>query len=561
MTSPAPAAPSGTGSPAFSWPCRGTVTGPFRPPSGPYGQGGHAGIDIAVPRGTPVAAAASGTVTFAGSTPVGLCVSVAHAGGLKTTYVALASAEVRAGARVEQGTRLGSSDGALDRSTSSPHLHFGATLNGEAVDPLLLLEGRLLDPSRDLYLGPWEDHRAVAALARAAGSGGGLKDTLGGCASAVGNAVGNAVGAAAAFVRDGTTAAARSAGRGCRALYRACIEPWAGPWLEMTACVGRAVVSNHYVQAFAAALLAAALIALAVLAAGFTFGLSTTLIYAAIALASAACLGYAGYYASNAGEAFSFVRCLSGCLAVGGTVALAVITFGQSWSLLSAGYGKVGLVGCGKAFLVHGAASGLSYAAVNGAAGRPFSVGAFALTFVLGGLAGAAGKLFVTGLSGSMLEGMAAGSFTAGRAGSEGLYVLRGSVALLREGGFQSLARVGAARLGAALAEKLTYMTFCGCTAFLTDFAIRMAAGDGLTFQEGLLAFGAGFCAGGVGLAAATVSPARVLARAACAYRSMASEFVRSYVKRSLAKGGAEIAKASRRGGEGEGWELLPQRE
>jgi hypothetical protein len=557
MTSPAPAAPSGSGSPTFSWPCRGTVTGPFRPPGGPYGQGGHAGIDIAVPLGTPVAAAAAGTVTFSGSTPVGLCVSVTHPGGLKTTYVALAGSLVRAGARVEQGTRLGSSDGGLDRSTSAPHLHFGATLNGVAVDPLMLLQGKLLDPSRDLYLGPWEDHRAITALARATSSDEGLMETLGGCASAIGNAVGDVAGT----TWDGLTAAAGWVGKGCGAFYRACIEPWAGPYVEMAACVGSAIVSNHYVQAFAAALLAAALIAVAVLAAGFTFGLSMTLVYAAIALASAACLAYAGYYASASGEAFSFTQCLTGCLVVGGAAAAATITFGQSWSLLSAGFGKVGLIGCGKAFLVHGMADSLSYAVINGAAGRPFSFETFALTFVLGGLSGAAGKLFVTGLSGSMLEGMAAGSFTASQAGSESFYIMRSSFTLLREGGFQALARVGAAQLGTALAEKLTYMTFCGSTAFLTDFTIRLATGSGLTLGEGLLTFGAGFCVGGIGLTTATVSPARVLAGAACAYKPMGTEFVRSYLKKSVTKGGKELMKARYGSGEEGGWELLPSRE
>lgn len=557
MTRPAPAAPSGSGSPAFSWPCNGTVTAPFRLPSGPYGQGGHAGIDIAVPRGTPVKAAAAGTVTFSGNTPVGLCVSVSHAGGLKTTYVALAESGVRAGTRVDQGTRLGSSDGALDRSSSSPHLHFGASLNGVVVDPLLLLEGKLLDPSRDLYLGPWEDRRAIESLTRTIDSGGSITDAIEGVVSSLGRAAGGAAGA----VWHGFVTAVHRVGDGCEAFYRACIEPWAGWFIDLVVSIVRVTVSNHYVQAFAAAALAIAVIALAVLAAGFTFGLSMTLVYAAIALASAACLGYAGYYASASGDAFSFTQCLTGCLMVGGTVALATITFGQSWSLLSAGFSKVGLLGFGKAFLVHGLADSLSYTVINGIAGRPFSLETFALTFVLGGLCGATGKLFVTGLSESMLQGMAAGSFAAGQAGSESFYLLKSSFTLLKEGGFQTLARAGAVQLGTALAEKLTYMTFCGCTAFLTDFAIHLATGKGFTFKEGLISFGAGFCVGGFSLAASTASSASVLSNAACVYRPMGTEFLRNYLKKSAAKGGKELIKQSLGSSEERGWEVLPSRE
>lgn len=557
MTRPAPAAPSGSGSPAFSWPCQGPVSGPFRLPGGPYGQGGHAGIDIAVPRGTPVKAAAAGTVTFSGNTPVGLCVSVSHAGGLKTTYVALAESGVRTGMRVDQGTLLGSSDGALDRSSSYPHLHFGASLNGVVVDPLLLLQGKLLDPSRDLYLGPWEDRRAIESLTRAVDSGGSLNDAIEGGISSLGRAVSGAAGAA----WGGFTTAVHRVGDGCKAFYRACIDPWAGWFIDIAVSAGRTVVSNHYVQAYVAAVLAIAVIAVAVLAAGFTFGLSMTLVYAAIALASVACLGYAGYYASASGDAFSFTQCLSGCLMAGGTVALAVLTFGQSWSLLSAGFSKVGLLGFGKAFLVHGLADSLSYTVINGIAGRPFSPETFALTFVLGGLCGATGKLFVTGLSESMLQGMAAGSFAAGQAGSESFYLLKSSFTLLKEGGFQALARAGAVQMGTALAEKLTYMTFCGCTASLTDFAIHLATGKGFTFKEGLITFGAGFCVGGIGLATSTASPASILSNAACAYKPMGTEFLRDYLKKSAAKGGKELIGQRFGSGEEKGWEILPSRE
>ncbi len=556
-TGPAPAAPSGNGSPAFAWPCRGPVCGPFRSPTGSYGQGGHAGIDISVPHGTAVAAAAAGTVYFSGPTPVGLCVTLSHADGIKTTYVSLTESGVRAGMRVERGTRLGSSDGSKDRSTSQPHLHFGASLNGMPVDPLLLLSGRLLDPSRDLFLGPWEDQRSLDALTREIGFDQGFLETIGDGLASVGRAVGGVLGQ----VWDGIVAAAKWVGRGCAGFYRACIEPWAGGTIEKIGRAVKAVFANRYVQAVLAAVVAIAIITVVVLSIALTFGLSLVLAGVAIAAGALACLGYATYYACVSGDGFSFAQCLSGCLMVGGTVALTVLCLGQSWSLLSAGGSKLGLLGFGKSFLVHGMADSLSYAAINGIAGKPFSWKAFAVTFVLGGLCGATGKLFVTGLSERMLEGLAASSFAAGQVGSESFYIMRTSLTLLKDGGFGALVRLGTMEFGKALAEKLTYMTFSGCMGLLTNFSIHLLCGSGFSLGEGLLSFGAGFCVGGINLTVSTISPARILANAACVYQPMATEFARNYLNKTAVRGGRELLNARYGSGEGGGWEILPGRE
>jgi hypothetical protein len=557
MTGPAPAAPSGNGSPAFAWPCRGPISAPFRSPAGSYGQGGHAGIDISVPRGTPVTAAAAGTVFFAGSTPVGLCVTISHSDGIRTTYVALAECGVRVGMRVERAARLGSSDGSTDRSTSQPHLHFGASLNGMPVDPLLLLAGRLLDPSRDLFLGPWEDQRAMEALTRDVGFDQGLLETIGDGLASLGRVVGGVLDKA----WDGIVAAARLVGRGCAGFYRACIEPWAGGTIEKIGRAVKAVFSNRYVQAMLAAAVAIVIITVVVLSIALTFGMSLVLAGVAIAAGALACLAYAGYYAYVSGDGFSFAQCLSGCLVVGGAVALTVLCLGQSWSLLSAGGYKVGLLGFGKSFLIHGMADSLSYAVINGIAGNPFSWKAFAVTFVVGGLCGATGKLFVTGLGQRMLEGLAASSFTAGQVGSESFLIMRTSFTLLKDGGFAALVRVGTLELGKALAEKVTYMTFCGCTGFLTDFTIHLLNGSRFNLGEGLLSFGAGFCMGGINLTASTISPARILSNAACAYKPLATEFARNYLKKTAFKGGKELLKTRYGGGEESGREVLPSRE
>ena len=473
---------------------------------------------------------------------------------MKTTYVSLSGCAVRAGARVERGTPLGTSDGSGDHSSSSPHLHFGAALNGVAVDPVMLLEGRLLDPSRDLFLGPWGDQQSLEALIQGPSGDQGLTGSVKAGLSAIGRGVASAAGSC----WDGLAAAAKWVGGGCAGFYRACIEPWAGGFVGKVGDACRAVVSNHYVQALVAGLLAAVVIAAAVLLIGLTFGIATPLVITAIVAGSLAAIGFAEYYAYAAGEYFSFTQCLTESLIVGGVVALGVICLGQSWTLISSGFSKVGLLGFAKSFLVHGLADSLSYAVINSIAGRPFNWKTFALTFVLGGLAGGTGKAFVTGLSQNLLRGLSAGSFAAGQMGSESFYVLKTSLTLLKDGGFAALARAGAYQMGTAMAEKLTYMAFCGCTSFLAEFSLRLASGASFGLGESLLSFGTGFFMGGVGVSSATLSPARILSNAACVYKPMGTEFLKNYVKKTATKGGKELIGSRYGGAEKSGWELLP---
>ncbi|HWP34147.1 MAG TPA: M23 family metallopeptidase, partial [Thermodesulfobacteriota bacterium] len=87
----------------------------------------HFGIDIAVPTGTPVLAAADGRVVRVRGGPIsGYTVVVVHRDEpdpLATTYHHLSAVEVRPGQRVARGAPLGRS-GRGNRS-SGPHLHFG----------------------------------------------------------------------------------------------------------------------------------------------------------------------------------------------------------------------------------------------------------------------------------------------------------------------------------------------------------------------------------------------------------------------------------------------------
>jgi murein DD-endopeptidase MepM/ murein hydrolase activator NlpD len=97
------------------------------------GEGGHPGIDIAVPVHTPVLATAAGTVAAADSDPVyGHYVVLDH-GGLETMYGHNAVLLVEPGERVSRGQPIAYS-GNSGRSTA-PHLHYEIRREGRAIDP------------------------------------------------------------------------------------------------------------------------------------------------------------------------------------------------------------------------------------------------------------------------------------------------------------------------------------------------------------------------------------------------------------------------------------------
>ncbi len=99
----------------------------------------HAGLDVAVPTGTPVRAAAAGRVINTGGYfYAGNTVFVDHGQGFITIYLHLSRIDVKEGDVVERGATLGAV-GATGLVTG-PHLHWGVLLNGVYVDPGLFLQ-------------------------------------------------------------------------------------------------------------------------------------------------------------------------------------------------------------------------------------------------------------------------------------------------------------------------------------------------------------------------------------------------------------------------------------
>jgi murein DD-endopeptidase MepM/ murein hydrolase activator NlpD len=112
------------------WPVNGPVVSGFGMRWGRM----HEGIDIAVGYGTPIHAAASGTVVFSGwMSGYGNFVIIDHGGGMATAYGHQSSIAVGGGS-VSQGQVIGYVG--CTGHCFGPHLHFEVRINGSPVDPL-----------------------------------------------------------------------------------------------------------------------------------------------------------------------------------------------------------------------------------------------------------------------------------------------------------------------------------------------------------------------------------------------------------------------------------------
>jgi murein DD-endopeptidase MepM/ murein hydrolase activator NlpD len=125
-----PAGPIKHGTGQLIWPVNGPVVSPFGQRWGRL----HAGIDIAVPAGTPIRAADGGTVVLLGSVSgYGNYTCIQHTGSLSTCYAHQSGYATSQGASVRQGQVIGYVG--CTGHCFGDHLHFETRVNGAPVDP------------------------------------------------------------------------------------------------------------------------------------------------------------------------------------------------------------------------------------------------------------------------------------------------------------------------------------------------------------------------------------------------------------------------------------------
>jgi murein DD-endopeptidase MepM/ murein hydrolase activator NlpD len=130
----------------FDAPAKGPIASGYgidRTYNGGQAKNRHLGTDFDVPTGTPVAAAAKGTVVFADKLVVrGNAVIVDHGVGIHTAYYHMSRLDIKPGTMVNKGQQLGlSGDTGL---ATAPHLHWEVRIAGTAVEPLDWLKKKML---------------------------------------------------------------------------------------------------------------------------------------------------------------------------------------------------------------------------------------------------------------------------------------------------------------------------------------------------------------------------------------------------------------------------------
>lgn len=120
----------------WAWPVAAPhqIARPFVAPASEYGAG-HRGIDIRAPVGSVVRAPADGVVHFAGVVVDRPVLSIAHAGGVLSSYEPVETS-LAAGDAVRRGQAIGT---LAAGHCASGCLHFGVRVDGRYVNPLLFL--------------------------------------------------------------------------------------------------------------------------------------------------------------------------------------------------------------------------------------------------------------------------------------------------------------------------------------------------------------------------------------------------------------------------------------
>ncbi|MEJ5186043.1 MAG: M23 family metallopeptidase [Candidatus Geothermincolales bacterium] len=503
-----PALAAGENPPLFDWPVKGRVTMPFRPPAGPYWQGGHAGIDIEAAVGTEVRASADGRVSFAGFTPVGLCISLDHGGGFRTTYVSLKEASVRRGERVKRGQVIAKSDGAQDRSSGCPHLHFGMYLDGKAIDPLPFLSGLAPDPGKCLFLGPCDESSPAAGGATPEKGGGSMSSPVDGEVPAGKNPLSRRWD----FLVRGAKSAWEKVSGSIGGFFKEKLWGFLVASGRRVASAATALFSSPYARGAIAGILAALAVCAVVITGGLMLGISAAAIAVACSAGALTSLGCSLYMAASRGGDMSFWGCFGHALVLGLSVGFSTLFFQHLLPFFSPGYSSLGLAGFLKSFVAYGSSGSLIYILDSAMRGGTVDLRVALVVFLVSGLAGSLGKAILQGFSSSYLPAMAGGG--------------------LSSGGGSAVISVSWA-LGGGLSEKISFVLLSGCLAFLSDFSIRLATGTVPGPLEAAISFAGGCVAGFLAVTLGT----RILSNIGARLRLL-SRFARSDFLRGLASNG-----------------------
>jgi murein DD-endopeptidase MepM/ murein hydrolase activator NlpD len=125
----------------FIWPLSGRISSNYGSRTHPITgiRQFHTGIDIAAGQGTPIRAAMSGRVTFAGwSDVLGNHVVINHYSGYRTLYGHMSVIRVKNGALVGTGQQIG--DVGSTGVSTGPHLHFTVYKDGVTMNPRTLMK-------------------------------------------------------------------------------------------------------------------------------------------------------------------------------------------------------------------------------------------------------------------------------------------------------------------------------------------------------------------------------------------------------------------------------------
>jgi murein DD-endopeptidase MepM/ murein hydrolase activator NlpD len=121
---------------SFVWPAIGPITTPFGVKGSDWVEGFHTGLDIGAPEGSPIVAAAGGTVEWSAPDKLhgyGNYVLIDHGKGYETLYAHMSRVACKPGDIVRQGDLIGYVG--QTGYAFGPHLHFEVRYLGQFVDP------------------------------------------------------------------------------------------------------------------------------------------------------------------------------------------------------------------------------------------------------------------------------------------------------------------------------------------------------------------------------------------------------------------------------------------